>query len=172
MKKFALLTMVVILAWLFGASVGWAEKYEGKEGAELANALKGAKESLEKGLSKSKHEGKPISGKFEMENGKLQLSIYTEKEGKFSEALVDPASGKIVKVEAIESGEDLTAAKAQGEAMAKAKRSLHSAMRKALKAHKGFRAVSIFPALKDGHPAAEITLLKGEEYKSISEKLD
>jgi len=172
MKKFALLTMVVTLVWLLGASAGWAQKYEGKEGAELVNALKGAKVSLEKGLSASKPEGKPISGKFEMEGGKLQLSIYTEKGGKFSEVLVDPTSGKILKVEAIESGEDLTAAKAQGEAMAKAKRSLHSAMRKALKAHKGFRAVSIFPALKDGHPVAEITLLKEEEYKSVSEKLD
>jgi hypothetical protein len=28
------------------------------------------------------------------------------------------------------------------------------------------------PSLKDGHPVAEITLIKGEEFKTVSEKLD
>jgi hypothetical protein len=28
------------------------------------------------------------------------------------------------------------------------------------------------PSLKDGHPVAEITLVKGEEFKTVSEKLD
>jgi len=171
MKKFALWTMIISLVWLLGATLGWAQKYEGKEGAELAKALQGAKVSLEKGLSESKPEGKPISGKFEMENGKLQLSIYTEKGGKFSEVLVDPMSGKVVKVEAIGTGEDLTAAKAQAEAMAQAKWSLHKAIKKALKAHKEFRAVSIVPILKEGHPVADITLVKGEEYQTVSEML-
>jgi hypothetical protein len=56
--------------------------------------------------------------------------------------------------------------------MAKAKLSLRAAMERALKVHKGFRAVGIFPALKDGHPIADVTLIKGEEYKTASEKLD
>ena len=42
----------------------------------------------------------------------------------------------------------------------------------AVKANKEFRAVSIMPSLKDGHPVAEITLVKGEEFKTVSEKLD
>jgi len=172
MRKFALFTMCAAVIWLLGGNTGWAEKYKGKEGADLANALQGTKLSLRNGLSASEREGKPISGKFELEDGKLQLSVYTEKGGKFSEVLVDLKSGKVVKVEPIVSGEDLTAAKAQGEAMAKAKLSLRAAIGKVVKADKGFRAVSISPALKDGHPVADITLVKGTEYKAVSEKLD
>jgi hypothetical protein len=36
----------------------------------------------------------------------------------------------------------------------------------------GFRAVSIFPAIKDGHPVTDVTLTKGEEWKTVFEKLD
>jgi hypothetical protein len=55
--------------------------------------------------------------------------------------------------------------------MSKAKRSLREALANALKGNPGFRAVSIFPTLKDGHPVAEVSLAKGEEWKSVSEKL-
>jgi hypothetical protein len=41
-----------------------------------------------------------------------------------------------------------------------------------VKENKGFRAVSVTPALKDGHPVADVTLVKGTEWKSVSEKLD
>ena len=84
------------------------------------------KTSLEKGLSASETQGKPISGKFEVEDGKLQLSVYTMKGDKFSEVIVDHKTGKVAKTEAITGGDDLTAAKAQSEAMAKTKLSLRS----------------------------------------------
>src|SRR5262249_52428574 len=116
--------------------------------------------------------GKPISAKFEMEEGKLQLSVYTTKGDKFSEVVVDHNAGNIAKTEAITGGEDLTAAKAQSEAMSKAKESLQSVLAKVLKTNQGFRAVSILPSLKDGHPVAEINLVKDEEWKTLSEKLD
>lgn len=64
------------------------------------------------------------------------------------------------------------ATKAQGEVMAKANWSLHEAAKKALKAHKDLRAVSVVPAQEEGHPVADLTLLKGEEYTQVSEKLD
>jgi len=51
-------------------------------------------------------------------------------------------------------------------------RSVREALANALKGNPGFRAVSIFPTLKDGHPVAEVSLAKGEEWKSVSEKLD
>jgi len=54
-----------------------------KDRAELAKAVAAAKVSLEQGLSTSAHEGKPISAKFEIEDGKLQLSVYTAKGDKF-----------------------------------------------------------------------------------------
>jgi hypothetical protein len=46
-----------------------------QEQAELANALSEAKVSLQQGLVASESEGQPISGKFEVEDGKLQLSV-------------------------------------------------------------------------------------------------
>ena len=41
-----------------------------------------------------------------------------------------------------------------------------------MKAHNGFRAVSVTPTLKDGHPVAAVSLVKGTEWKTVSEKLD
>ena len=172
MKRRALLPLVGSLVLLLGSGLGWAGQYDEKERAELARVLKGAKVSLEQGIVASAPKGKPISGKFEVEDGTLQLSVYTTKGGAFSEVLVDPKSGRVAKVEAIEGGEDLTAAKAQADAMAKAKTPLQAAIDAALKKNPGFRPVSVSPALKDGHPVADVTLIKGDELKTVSERLD
>ena len=171
MKK-ARWSLASCLVFLLGSGLAWAGQYDEKESAELAQALKGAKVSLKQGLVASASKAKPISGKFEVEDGKLQLSIYTAKGGKFSEVLVDPKSGRVAKVEALEGGEDLTAAKAQADAMAKAKTALGPAVDAAVKKNPGFRAVSVIPALKDGHPVADVTLMKGNEVKTDSEALD
>jgi hypothetical protein len=166
------IALTFLLAWLLAMPMAWAQKDEAKEHAELAKALKDAKVSLQKGLTASAREGKPISAKYEMEDGKLQLSVYTMKGNTFSEVIVDPKTGRVAKAEPITQGDDLTAAKAQGEAMAKAKRSLDAAASEATKENAGFRAVSVTPALKDGHPLADVTLVKGTEWKTVSEKLD
>jgi len=172
MKRSAIFALAVTGIWLLSGPPGWAQKYESKDSAELAKALKGARVSLARGLSASRREGTPISGKFEIEEGKFQLSIYTQKGDTFSEVIVDHKTGKIAKVEPITGGEDLTAAKAESEAMAKAKRSLQAVVGKVLKAHTGAHAVSVTPTLKDGHPVAEVTLVKGEEFQTVSEKLE
>src|SRR5437016_2790616 len=172
MRKSTLVVLAVTFAWLLGVQLSWAQKSNDKEQAELAKALKGVKTSLEKGLAASESQGKPISGKFEVEDGKLQLSVYTMKGDKFSEVIVDHKTGKVAKTEAITGGDDLTAAKAQSAAMAKAKRSLEAAASEAVKENKGYRVVSVMPALKDGHPVADVTLVKGTEWKTVSEKLD
>jgi hypothetical protein len=172
MRRTVGIALAVVCAWLWVGQAGWAQKDEGKEHAELTKALKGAKVSLENGLRASEKEGKPISAKFEVEEGKFQLSVYTMKGDKFSEVIVDHKTGKVAKVEGITGGEDLTNAKAQAEAMAKAKRSLRAALAEAVKANKGYRPVSVSPALKDGNPVADVTLVKGEEFKTVSEKLD
>ncbi|HYS10800.1 MAG TPA: hypothetical protein VEP66_18825 [Myxococcales bacterium] len=142
------------------------------DAAALAAKLKEAKVSLQQGFSASAKSGNPISGKFEVEDGKLQLSVYTAKGDGFSEVIVDHKTGKVVKSEPITSGDDLTAAKAQSEAMAKAKTSLSAAVSRAQKANKGYRAVSATPSLKDGRPTADVTLLKGTESKTVSEALE
>ncbi len=171
MRKTAMV-LTFLVASVFAVPGGWAQKYGDKEHAELAKALKSGKVSLQKGLTASAKEGTPISAKYEVEHGKLQLSVYTMKGDKFSEVVVDHKTGKIAKAEPITGGDDLTAAKAQSEAMAKAKRSLDAAASEAVKGNKGFRAVSVVPALKDGHPVADVTLVKGTEWKTVAEKLD
>ena len=171
MRK-ATIAVAFLVAWVFVVPPSWAQKYDDPEHAELAKALKDVKFPLQKGLSASAREGRPISAKYEMDHDKLQLSVYTMKGGKFSEVIVDHTTGKVAKVDPITSGDDLTAANAQREAMAKAKRSLEVAASEAVKENRGYRVVSVMPALKDGHPVADVTLVKGTEWKTVSEKLD
>ena len=114
----------------------------------VARGSRFAKVSLQQGLTTGEQEGQPISGKFEVDRGKFQLSIYTAKDGKFSEVLVDYSTGQIAKVEPITKGEDLAAAQSQSAAMAKAKISLREAVEKALGEGAGFRALGAVPNLK------------------------
>ena len=95
--------LTLLVAGLIALPTAWAQSYGDKEHAELAKALQGVKMTLERGLTASAKEGKPISGKYELEDGKLQLSVYT---------------------------------------------------------------------MKDGHPVADVTLVKGTDWKAVSEKLD
>ena len=143
-----------------------------EEKSDLAANMKGAKVSLERGIAASKAKGMPISAKYEVENGKLQLSVYTAKGDAFSEVIVDHKTGKVAKSEPITGGDDLAAAKSQNETMSKAKTSLQAAVSKAVNANKGYKAVSATPSLKDGHPTADITLMKGAESKTVSRPLD
>ena len=143
-----------------------------REHAELAKALASAKVSLGKGLTAATTAGKPISAKFEVEDGKLLLSVYAEKEGTFNEVVVDYVTGRVAKSEPITEGEDLSAAKSQSEAMAKARVPLSAAVSRAVSANVGFRAVSVFPSLKNVHPVAEVSLRKGSEWRTVTEKLD
>jgi hypothetical protein len=172
MKRSMALAIAITVGWLLSGSLPGAQGYDNKEQAELSKALKAAKVPLQTGLSASAKTGTPISAKFEVENGKFQLSVYTMKGTEFSEVIVDHTTGKVAKTEPITGGEDLTAAKAQSEAMAKAKRSLRAATDQATKENKGYRPVSAMPSLKDGHPVAEVTLVKGTDFKTVSEKLD
>jgi hypothetical protein len=84
----------------------------------------------------------------------------------------DYKSGSIAKSEPITDPGDLKEAKDQGEAMKKAKLSIGEAVANAVKANNGFRAVSAVPMLDGGHPVASVTLMKGEEVKKVTEKLD
>jgi len=63
----------------------------------VARGSRFAKVSLQQGLTTGEQEGQPISGKFEIDRGKFQLSVYTAKDGKFSEVLVDYSTGQIAK---------------------------------------------------------------------------
>ena len=147
-----------------------------QEQAELANALSDVKVSLQQGFTASEREGQPISGKFEVDNGKLQLSVYTAKEGNFFEVIVDHMTGSVAKVEPITEGEDLTHAKAQKAAMDRAKIKLSDAAIKAKGQAKGEATdalvVRAVPELKDDHPVVAVVLLQGKKFSTASEPLD
>jgi outer membrane murein-binding lipoprotein Lpp len=169
-RKTAILVGAAIVGALLLAGSGRAEEKEGP-GVDWT-ALQAAKVSLEKGLAAAERQGKPISAKFEMEDGKLQLSVYTAKQDKFWEVIVDHTSGKISKTEEIKEGEDLSAARAQNEAMAKAKKSLRSAVEKAVSGNAGYRAISVVPSLEGGRPVARAVLENATGTKAVSEGLD
>src|SRR6266852_5997528 len=166
--KRAAVVMVLLMVWLVVNPGLWSQD---NDRAKLAKAVAEAKVSLDQGLSASVQVGNPISAKFEIEDGELQLSVYTAKGDTFAEVIVDTNAGKVARTEPTTSGGDFTAAKAQSEVMSKAKQSLRATLGKVLKGNPGFRAVSVFPSLKDGHPIAEVTLVKGDEWKTVSEKL-
>jgi hypothetical protein len=56
--------------------------------------------------------------------------------------------------------------------MARATVSLMTATDKAVSANAGSRAVSIVPELRNGQATAEVTLLTGNAFKKVTEKLD
>lgn len=167
--KRAAVGMVLLMVWLVVNPGLWSQD---NDRAKLAKAVAEAKVSLEQGVSASAQVGKPISAKFEIEDGELQLSVYTAKGDAFAEVIVDTNTGKIARTEPTTSGGDFTVATAQSEVMSKAKQSLRATLGKVLKGNPGFHAVSVFPSLKDGHPIAEVTLVKGDEWKTVSEALD
>ena len=170
MKKMSALVMLAFFAFSSRREIVFGQSE--KENAQLATAITSAKISLEMGMMTSEREGKPISAKFEMDDGKLQLSVYTMRGSQFSEVIVDHQTGRIAKTEAITGGEDLASAKQQAPAMGQAKSSLRAAAETAVKANSGFRAVSVTPLLKGGQPMADVTLAKGREFKMVSEKLN
>jgi hypothetical protein len=165
----------IILATLMGlmtaSSTHLAYAQDNRADPALAEALKDTTVTLQQGLTAAQSKGRPISAKFEMEDGKLQLSIYTARGRKFSEVIVDHMTGKVAKSEPITEGDDLTEAKAQNAAMAKTRASLKAVADKAVRASAGFRAVSVTPALKDGHGVASVTLLMGNQTKTVEEPL-
>jgi hypothetical protein len=101
---------MVIAGMLLTASAPASYGQEsGKEQAALATALRGKHVALSSGIKAAAAKGKPISAKYEYEDGKLQLSVYTEKGGQFSEVVVDhPEVIRGKKVLCVDDGPTLT----------------------------------------------------------------
>ena len=168
---YATIRLTLVLAfgmWNAALTPSWAAD----DAAALAAALKDTTATLQGGLKASEREGIPISAKFEIEDGKLQLSVYTMKGNDFIEVVADPKTGAIGEAEKIKDADDLKEATAQKAAMAKAKVPLLTVTETAVKANPGSRAVSIYPQLQNGHAVAEVTLLQGTSLKKATEKLD
>jgi hypothetical protein len=143
----------------------------------LARELSGAWLPLESGMTVSRSEGTPISAKYEIDDGAFQLSVYTSKNGPsssetFMEVIVDYSAGIVIKAVPITDDGDLAAARAQKEAMDRAKRSLAEVTAAVVQANAGYRAVSSTPRLDNGQPVAEVTLVRGSDWKVVNERLD
>jgi len=143
-----------------------------KDHKALAAALEHVKGTLEDGLKASERIGKPISAKFTLEDGTLQLSFRIAKEDGFAELILYPALRTFSENFDFRDPDKLKAATAQKLAMDRARVSLLSATEKAVKANRGFRAVSAYPVLEEGDPVAVVTLLGAGAYKIAMEKLD
>ena len=165
------LMLVLAAVGLFSAPVVLV-RAEDTDPAALAKALKDTTVTLQDGLKASEREGKPISGKFEIEHDSLQLSVYTLKGNDFIEVVANPKTGTVAKAEKITDADDLKAAAVQKAAIDKATVSLLAAADAAARANAGLRAVSVYPELRNGHPVAEVTLLQGTALKKVTEKLD
>jgi hypothetical protein len=144
-----------------------------RSGHPLIKGVTDAKVTLQQGLTAAAQQGRPISAKFEVEDGKFQLSVYTAKDGKFSEVIVDHTTGKVAKTESITEGEDLVEAMSQSAAMEKAKMDLKAAVDKAKPAAtSGARVISVTPVLKDGRAVASVTLLADQQIQTVEQALD
>jgi len=159
----AVLAVFAFAFWSIPAGAAMSDK----EKAELAPVVSSAKVTLEQGLLASKKNGKPVSGKFEIENGKPQLSVYIVKDGtKYSEVIVDHTSGEIAKAEPITGGDDLAEAKKQSAGLFRATRELREAVKEAKRDNPGYQAVSVWSEMKGSHSMATVTLVKDNDWKT------
>jgi len=156
-------SVMAIALWVVPAGAAMTDK----DKAELAPVVAGSKITLEQGMAASKKNGKPVSAKFEIENGKPQLSVYTVKDGsKYFEVIVDQTSGEIAKAEPITGGDDLTEAKKQNDGMFRATRELREAVKEAKRDNPAYSAVSVSSEMKDNHSVATVLLVKDNDWKA------
>ena len=169
----------IIVSSLLAMSTNLAQaetsSVEGRE--SLTRAIQGAWLPLEGGLVVGEREGTPLSAKYEIDDGAFQLSVYTSRNGTpagemFMEVIVDYSAGMLLKTVPITDDGDLAAARAQKEAMDRAKRTLAEATAAVVKANAGYRAVSATPRLDNGQPVAEVTLVRGDDWKVVNERLN
>ena len=172
MFEFRLPLLMAMTVIGLSVSTTYADENEKENLAAVAKMMPTAKVTLQQALTAAEQKGRPLSGKFEVDEGNFQLSVYTSQGGKYSENVVDYHSGVITKSEPITGGDDLKEAKEQSEAMSKAKKSLKSAVDHAEGSLAGYRAVSVEPELKNGKSVAEVRLLKGTETKTTYEPLE
>jgi uncharacterized membrane protein YkoI len=167
-KIVAVLATAGILAF-----AGVSARAEDQKNPALAKALSEATISLEEGLKVGEREGKPLSAKYEIENGAFQLSVYVIKGNGFAEVIVDHKGGSIKKTEPITEADDLQQAKEQQQRLAHARIPLDRAVSDAVKDNSGYRAVEIEPTVdRAGKPVASVTLMKGDEVKKVVQPLE
>lgn len=166
----SMVARMTAVAALLVANVASAQATKAQ--SEVAAAMRGATHvALADAIEKATATGNPISARYEFEDGKLKLSVFVEKAGAFSEIFFDHTTGKVAQVDKITGGDDLKEAKAESKVSAKAKKSLASAVTKALADNPGFIAIDVTPILNGKAPVADITLMKDGKFKGVSEPI-
>ena len=133
--------------------------------AETTQRLGGAKHTLVEGIKQAElKDGTAISAKFEFEDGKLWLSVYTARAGRAADAehntLIElkgePTAGAWKpNVEVFEDKEHLTRSAGQLTLMQLSKKTLPELIAEAAAQQKG-TAYSAIPMLKDGKPVVVV----------------
>jgi hypothetical protein len=100
----------------------------------LAATLKHVKGTLEDGLKAAERIGKPISAKFALEDGTLQLSLWVATEDGFDEFILYPVLRTVTEIYGFRDRDKLKVATGQKLAMDRARISLFSATQNAVKA--------------------------------------
>jgi len=118
------LALAIGLLCSFGAT---EVRAEATDQAALARALEAAGATLEDGLEAAVPVGRPISAKFEIAKGRLQLSVYTATGEGYAEAFVSTSTGVLMATEKMTDSEDLEAAAEQKKAIQPATTTLAAA---------------------------------------------
>jgi hypothetical protein len=145
---------------------------EEKDMAALAAGMKDVPATMEQGLVSAAKSGRPISAKFEMDDGEVAFSIYVERSDGFREIVMNPRSGIAAGASILSEDEDLKDARAQSAAMAKANATLLVTARNAVAGNAGARVISVYPELQNGQAVAIVTLLRDDKFTKVTEKLD
>ena len=170
MRSLSMLARLTVAGLLLAASTASAQATKAQ--VAVATAMRGAKHTpLLDAITAATASGKPLSARYEFEDGKLKLSVFVEKAGAYSELFFDHMTGKVAQVDKITDGDDLKDAKAQSKVSAKATKSLAAALTKALADNPGYIAVEVTPILEGKHAVAEITLMKDGQFKGVSEPI-
>ena len=135
-------------------------------------ALADSPVTLQAGMAAGAHQGRPVSARFEMPDGDLQLAVFTATRSGFVETILDPKGGVVISTAQVTDADDLAEAIAQKAAMERATVPLVAATERAIEESPGSRAVSVVPELRNGHPVAMVTLQQSKTFVTVLEGLD
>ena len=110
--------------------------------------------SLDQALRATKREGTPVSAEYDVQDGDLQSSVYAKSGDQFSEVIVDPKSGSILKTKPLTDPTEINEAQEQSAALSKAKLPLEPAIA-AVSANTGYRAISVIPMIGDDRTCSD-----------------
>ena len=168
--------MGLVFAALWSISVAAGD--DAKEAQALVAELGKSRISLLDGVRQASKEGAiPISAKFELEDGKLSLSVYTAQKG----LAVDPEKNVLQELSGSPEGEKWSPSVAvfkdvqhvarsseQLTLMALGKTSLTGVIARVQKAHPGGKVFSVTPVIRNHRPAAEVLVAeKGKVAKVL-----